>query len=130
MFFFGFGLSTHPPPLRVYHLGLRDSLEAGVNVLGEADMLKHDAEGLAHHEGIGMEVEEAGGLVADNGELGSLDRLGGEGHMEGGGQLGLCPRPVQVSVHQLTCSAKLPRNIAVSNICNTAKVCYTYQDKQ
>ncbi len=65
-------------------------------------MLKHDAEGLAHHEGIGMEVEEAGGLVADYGELGSLNRLGGEGHMEGGGQLGLCPCPVQVSVHQLT----------------------------
>ncbi len=77
-----------------------------------------------------MEVEEAGRLVADNSELGSLDRLGGEGHMEGGGQLGLCPCPVQVSVQQLTCSAKLPRNIVVSNICKTAKVCETYQDIQ
>jgi hypothetical protein len=111
------------PPTPLSYLGLRDSLEAGVNVLGEADMLEHDAKGLAHHERIGMEVEEAGRLVADDGELGSLDRLGGEGHMEGGGQLGLCPGPVQVSVHQLTCSAKLPRNIAVSNICNAARVC-------
>jgi hypothetical protein len=93
-------------------------------------MLEHHAEGLAHHEWIGMEVEEAGRLVADNGELGSLNGLGGEGHMEGGGQLGLCPRPVQVSVHQLTCSAKLPRSIIVSNICNTTKVCYMYQNIQ
>ncbi len=121
-------LITTPTPLS--YLGLRDSLEGGVNVLGEADVLEHHAEGLAHHEGIGMEVEEAGRLVADNSELGSLDGLGGEGHMKGGGQLGLCPRPVQVSVHQLTCSAKLPRNIAVSNKCDTAKVCYTYQDIQ
>jgi hypothetical protein len=124
MFFCGFGLGTNntPPPHPLSYLGLRDSLEAGVNVLGEADMLEHHAKGLAHHEWIGMEVYEAGRLMADNSELGSLDRLGGEGHMEGGGQLGLCPGPVQVSVHQLTCSAKLPRNIVLRNIFDTAKV--------
>ena len=45
------------------HLLLGDGVQGGGDVLGEPHVLEHDAEGLAHQEGVGVEVSEARGLV-------------------------------------------------------------------
>ena len=71
-------------------------------------MLEDTAEGFAHHKRVGMEVDEAGGLVAHQGELGELDVLGGKGHVDGQVQLGRSQGPVQVGVDQLAGPTQLP----------------------
>ena len=40
-----------------------DGAPRGGDALGEPHVLEHDAEGLTHQEGVGMEVSEAWGLV-------------------------------------------------------------------
>ena len=46
--------------------------------------------------------------MADDGQLGEADSLGGKGHAEGRGQLGLGSGPVEVAVDQLTLTPQLP----------------------
>ena len=49
-----------------HHLG-------NVDVLCEPDVLEDGAKGPAHDEGVGVKVDEARGLVADQGHLGLPD---------------------------------------------------------
>jgi hypothetical protein len=123
------------PPFHIHiHLGLFNGVEGGIDVLCEPDVLEHAAEGLAHHEGVGVEVQEAGRLVADQPELGQLDGSGGEGDVDGGGHLGLGSSPVQVPVHQLTSAAQLSGNsqkdwsssYVLDNTCNRYEMVVLY----
>ena len=105
---------------------LGDGVEGGGDVLGEADMLEHHAERLAHEEGVGVEVGEARGLVTYQrhlatqaptivmppcllpGHLGELHVAGGEGHTDGPLEAEGGPGPVQVVIHHGHVAAQLP----------------------
>ena len=91
------------------HLGLRDGLQGGGDVLRQPDVLEDDPEGFAHHKRIGMKVKKARSLVTNQGHFGLPDVPTGEADIDCSPEASLGLLPVEVVVDELHLPAQLPQ---------------------